>query len=194
MGLVSTHAKAKKLFYAVRDDIHYNIYSPFHLPEHYQARWILERGEGYCVQKAVLLSALACAADIPSRLGFADLKNYRMSAKLISERGTNQIAYHGYSALYLDGKWVKATPAFDLVMCQKLRLPPVEFDAQHDAMFASQDLDGSSFIEYTQDRGLFDDVPLQDILEARTELYGIERIELWKMTYGKKPRIQSSMS
>ncbi len=186
-GLEDPSLRARALFYFVRDDIRYNIYSPFHLLEHYRASWILERGEGYCVQKAVLLSALARAAGIPSRLGFADLINHRMPDKLLGERGTNHIVYHSYSALYLNGRWLKATPAFDIDMCRRQRLTPVEFDAENDAMFPPQGVDGNPFIEYTEDRGFFDDVPLNDILEARTELYGSERIELWKATYGKRP-------
>lgn len=186
-GLENPSLRAKALFYFVRDNIRYNIYSPFHLLEHYRASWILERREGYCVQKAVLLSALARAAGIPARLGFADLKNHRMPDKLLHQRGTNQILFHSYSVLYVNGKWLKATPAFDLIMCRRQKLPPVEFDALHDAMFPPQDLDGNTFVEYTQDRGFFDDVPLDDILEARTELYGAERIEFWKRTYGNRP-------
>jgi transglutaminase-like putative cysteine protease len=187
-GLSDPSMRAKALFYFVRDDIRYNIYSPFHLLEHYRASWVLERKEGYCVQKAVLLSALARAADIPARLGFADLKNHRMPDKLLNERGTNHIVYHSYSVLYVNGKWLKATPAFDRTMCQRQRLSTVEFDALHDAMFPPEDLDGNPFIEYTQDRGFFDDVPLDDVLKARTELYGVERIELWKRTYGELHR------
>jgi len=118
VGLDNPSVRAKALFYFVRDSIRYNIYSPFHLLEHYRASWILERKEGYCVQKAVLLSALARAVGIPARLGFADLKNHRMPDKLLSERGTNQILYHSYSVLCVNGKWLKATPAFDLGMCQ----------------------------------------------------------------------------
>ena len=187
LGLENPSARAKALFYFVRDSIRYNMYSPFHLLKHYQASWILERKEGYCVQKAVLLSALARAAGIPARLGFADLENHRMSDKLLRERGNNRFVYHSYSLLYVNSKWLKATPAFDLSMCQKQKVPPVEFDALHDAMFPSEDLDGNPFMEYTQDRGFFDDVPLDDILKARTELYGTERIELWKKTFGNRP-------
>lgn len=185
-GLDAPSAQAKALFYFVRDSIRYNIYSPFHLLEHYRANWILERKEGYCVQKAVLLSALARAVGIPARLGFADLRNHRMPGKLFHERGTKHIRYHSYSVLYISGQWLKVTPAFDLGMCQKQRLPAVEFDGEHDAMFPSEDLDGNRFIEYTQDRG-FDDVPLDDILKARTEIYGTERIKLWIETYGQRP-------
>ena len=63
-------AMAVELYYAVRDNIWYDPYSPFHRPEHYRASGILLRGRGYCVAKATLLCALARACGIPSRVGF----------------------------------------------------------------------------------------------------------------------------
>ena len=73
--------KAKRLFYFVRDEIKYDPYSPRYLPEHYRASTILDRGGGYCVQKAVLLAALARAAGIPARLRFANIRNHLHSGK-----------------------------------------------------------------------------------------------------------------
>ncbi|MGB2885326.1 MAG: transglutaminase-like domain-containing protein, partial [Dehalococcoidia bacterium] len=67
--------KAKALFYFVRDEISYNIYVKKHMPEHFRASNTLARGKGYCVQKAVLLVALARAAGIPARLGCAKIRN-----------------------------------------------------------------------------------------------------------------------
>ena len=40
----------------------------------------LARGYGFCVNKAVLLAALARAVGIPARLGFADVRNHLSSA------------------------------------------------------------------------------------------------------------------
>ena len=61
------------LFDWVRDEIRYDPYTAMDPRERYRATAILERGSGYCVQKAVLLAALGRAAGIPSRLGFADV-------------------------------------------------------------------------------------------------------------------------
>ena len=102
--------KAKCLFYFVRDEIKYNMYLPHYLLEHFQASRTLDRGEGYCVQKAVLLAALARAIGIPARLGFADTRNHLALKKLVEQMGTNLFIYHGYDELYIEEKWVKATP------------------------------------------------------------------------------------
>jgi transglutaminase-like putative cysteine protease len=166
--------KAKSLFYFVRDEIKYDPYVPRYLPEHYRASKILERGRGYCVQKAVLLVALARAAGIPARLGFADIRNYRPFGKLAEIMETNLFVYHGYGDLYIEGKWVKTTPTFDLQLCQEHRIVPVEFDGTRDAMFHSHDQDGELHIEYVCYHGHYPDVPLDEITEARKRIYGAE--------------------
>ena len=162
-------AKAKSLFYFVRDEIRYNPYLPKHLREDFRASNVLNTGEGYCVQKAVLLVALARAAGIPSRLGFAMIRNNLMPYKLYQVMKTNIFPWHGYAELYLKGKWVKATPTFDLKMCQENNIVPVEFDGQSDAKFHLHDREGKLHIEYLMDRGLFDDVPLNQIKRALSE-------------------------
>ncbi|MCK4331944.1 MAG: transglutaminase domain-containing protein, partial [Dehalococcoidia bacterium] len=108
--------KAKSLFYFVRDEIKYNIYVLSDLPEYYRASRILEVGEGFCIQKAVLLATLARAVSIPTRLHLAAIRNHLTPDKLKELMGTNLFPSHGYAELYIEGKWVKATPAFDLKM------------------------------------------------------------------------------
>jgi len=156
--------KAKRLFYFVRDEIKYNPYSALYPIE---ASATLERGSGFCVQKAVLLVALARATKIPARLGFADIRNHIIPEKLAKVLRTDLFVYHGYAELYIEGKWVKATPAFDLKLCQKNRLIPVEFDGRHDAMLPSHNLDGKIYIQYVEDRGYYDDLPFDTIINLR---------------------------
>jgi transglutaminase-like putative cysteine protease len=161
--------KAKALFYFVRDEISYNLYVPKHMPEHFKASVTLARGTGYCVRKAVLLVALARAAGIPARLCCAKIRNRLVPPKVLERLKSDIFPWHGYAELYLDGKWVKATPAFDMKMCQEHRFIPVEFDGCHNARFPSHNLDGKPHIEYLLDRGVFDDVPLDDIRKALIE-------------------------
>ncbi len=157
--------KSKKLFYFVRDEIKYNPYLPRYLQEHFQASNTLERGNGFCIPKAVLLVALSRATGIPARLGFAILRNHILPAKMMEMLKVNVLPDHGYAELWLDHKWIKVNPAFDLEMCQKNGIIPVEFDGINDAKFHSHTLDGRLHIEYLQDRGPYDDVPIDDIRE-----------------------------
>ncbi len=166
--------KAKSLFYFVRDEIKYNIYVLSDLPEYYRASRILEVGEGFCIQKAVLLATFARAVGIPARLHLAAIRNHLVPDKLKELMGTNLFPSHGYAELYVEGKWVKATPAFDLKMCQQNRISPVEFDGKNYAMFHSHNLDGKLHIEYIQDRGHFDDLPFDTITSLRIQALGAD--------------------
>jgi transglutaminase-like putative cysteine protease len=165
--------KAKALFYFVRDEIKYNPYVLHNLVEHNKASVTLSRKEGYCVQKAILLAALARAVGIPARLGFADIRNYIVPQKLMElMHGSNLFIYHGYCELYIGQKWVKATPAFDLQMCQEHHIIPVEFDGKNNASFHRYNQKGKLHIEYVCDYGHYPDLPLEEILEARVKVYG----------------------
>jgi transglutaminase-like putative cysteine protease len=178
--------KSRALFAFVRDGIKYNPYLPRYLPEHFRASNTLAREEGFCVQKAVLLVALSRVMGIPSRLGFAVIKNYLLPEKVAEMLVTNLLPDHGYAELYLNGKWIKATPTFDLEMCQKNRIVPVEFNGKDDAKFHSHTQDGKLHIEYILDRGPYEDVPLDGIRkwlipvlkpEAKSIILGIKLIE-----------------
>ena len=170
--------KARSLFYFVRDDIKYNMYAPLDSLEFFRAGRTLERGDGNCIQKAVLLVALARAAGIPARLRHADFRNHRLTDEVMQLFGTNLFTYHGYSDLYMEGKWAKATPALDLKTCQENRFIPVEFDGKQDAMFHSHDLDGKPHIQYVRDHGYYDDIPLDEIIAAWSQLYGPKSTEV----------------
>ncbi len=165
--------KAKALFYFVRDEIKYNPYVPHNLVENNKASATLNRGEGYCVQKAILLAALARAIRIPARLAFANIRNHIVPQKLMElMNGSNLFIYHGYCELYIGQKWVKATPAFDLQMCQKHHIIPVEFDGKNNATYHRYNQEGKLHMEYVCDYGHYPDLPLEEILKARVKVYG----------------------
>jgi transglutaminase-like putative cysteine protease len=170
---------ARAVFNFVRDKIPYNPYSPFYRQEHYQASETLKRGEGFCVQKAVLLAALARASGIPARLVFADIRNHLMPPKLWNMMKTDLFAFHGYDELYIDGSWVKVTPTFDSAMCERLGLRVVEFDGHQQAVFHSHDLQGNLHIEYVNNHGVFDDLPFQTILNGFRHAYSEDMINRW---------------
>ncbi len=172
-GKETVEDKAKSLFYWVRDNIKYNPLVPVEIFEDYKASKTLKRGEGFCVEKAAVLAAFARTVGIPARLHLADIRNYLISDRLLKVMGTNLFSYHGYTELHIGGKWVKATPAFDLKMCQENRIIPVEFDGKNDAIFPSHNMDGKLHIEYVADHGHRVDVPVDEILAAWLKHYGM---------------------
>ncbi len=172
--------KARRLFYHVRDNIFYNPYAPFEKREDYQAHVILKRGEGYCIQKAIVLAALARVCGIPSRLRLADIRNHLVPPNLARMMETDIFYFHGYDELYLQGRWVKVTPTFDTRMCERLELIPVEFDGIHPALFHPRTCDGRLHVEYIRQRGHFADFPYDEVMKGFHELYGKEMMARWE--------------
>ena len=160
-----------KLYYGVRDMVRYSIYGISFDPGRYKASWVLSEKIGFCVQKAILLAAAARAAGIPSRLGYADVRNHLASERLIELMKTDKFIYHGYTELYLAGKWVKATPAFNLALCKKFGVKPLEFNGRDDSIFHPFDQAGNKHMEYIYDRGQFADFPLEKMIEAFKQEY-----------------------
>jgi transglutaminase-like putative cysteine protease len=126
--------RAVKLYYAVRDGIWYDPYTPFYRSDHYRASNVLKSRRGFCVPKASLLCALGRACGIPARVGFASVKNHLTTKQLLEMMGTDLFVYHGYTEFYLEGKWVKATPAFNIDLCKRHRVSPLDFDGRHDSL------------------------------------------------------------
>jgi transglutaminase-like putative cysteine protease len=163
--------KAVSLYYAIRDSIRYNPFQNFLVDDTYRASACLESGVGWCVPKAALLAASARAAGIPARVGFADVKNHLTSPELTAKMGTDLFVFHGYTELLLDGRWVKATPAFNLSLCTRFRVKPLEFDGRSDSIFHPFDEDNRRHMEYVHDRGSFADVPVEEIKRVFGETY-----------------------
>ncbi|MBI1942300.1 MAG: transglutaminase family protein [Betaproteobacteria bacterium] len=169
--------RAVSLYYAVRDRIRYNPFLDFSTDAPFRASQCLVAGEGFCVGKAALLAASARVAGIAARVGFADVKNHLTTATLRARMGTDLFIYHGFTELLLEGKWIKATPAFNLALCQRFRVKPLEFDGREDSIFHPFDEEDRRHMEYLRLRGSYADVPAEEIMQAfRTTypaLYGL---------------------
>jgi transglutaminase-like putative cysteine protease len=163
-------AKALALYSAVRDGIVYDPYIDFGDADFYRASAVIGRGRTFCVGKAALLAAVARASGIPARVGYADVKNHMTSRRLYELMKTDEFIWHSYAELYLNGRWVKATPAFDLALCDKVGLKPLDFDGETDSLFHEFDRAGRRHMEYLRDRGTFADVPF-DLLMTEFKRY-----------------------
>ncbi len=168
----SPRERAVALFYAVRDGIRYDPYSISASREDYRASAVLQAPSAYCIPKAVLLAASTRAVGIPTRLGFADVRNHLASEKLLARQGTDLFIYHGYVEMWLEHRWVKATPAFNVELCQRFGVRALEFDGEHDALFHEYSVDGRRHMEYVAVRGVYDDLPFEEIMDAFAAMYG----------------------
>lgn len=166
-----TVAVAERLFYAVRDGIRYDPYQVSRDPAAYRASTIAAGSSNWCVPKSVLLTACARARGIPARLGFADVLNHLTSDKLSQSMGTDLFAWHGYAELWLNDHWVKLSTAFNIELCERFGVAPLEFDAVHGALMHPYDTSGRRHMEYVLERGSFDDLPLEAIFKTFDEVY-----------------------
>jgi transglutaminase-like putative cysteine protease len=166
-------ARAVRLFAAVRDEIWYDPFSISTDPDAYRASTVVAAPTNWCVPKAVLLAAAARAAGIPARLGFADVRNHLQTDRLRERMGgADLFVYHGYADLYLDGRWVKATPAFNAELCARFGVAPIAFDGRADALLHEHTPGGGTYMEYVHDRGVHADLPLDAVLAAFVDVYG----------------------
>jgi len=151
------------LYYAVRDGIRYDPYRLDLTIEGMKASSTLDKQYGWCVSKAVLLAACCRNRGIPARLGFADVKNHLSTERLRQTMKTDVFYWHGYTSLYLGGKWVKATPAFNRELCEKFQIGTLEFNGREDSLYHPFDLTGQRHMEYLRDRGEYADLPLDEM-------------------------------
>ena len=165
--------RAVSLYYAVRDGIRYNPFLDFSKEATFQASQCIAAGEGFCIGKAALLAACARADGIPARVGFADVKNHLTTPALRERMGTDLFVYHGYTELLLEGKWVKATPAFNVELCRRFKVKPLEFDGREDSIFHPFDENDRRHMEYLRDRGSHADVPVAEIMRVFREVYPV---------------------
>lgn len=163
--------RAVALYYAVRDGFRYDPYRIELTPQGMRASTVLAQGYGWCVPKAVLLAAACRAAGIPARLGFADVRNHLSTERMRETMKTDVFTWHGYTDIWLDGAWRKATPAFNVELCERFGLLPLEFDGRTDSIYHPFDRSGQRHMEYLQQRGTFVEVPFERILADFIEQY-----------------------
>ena len=167
-----THVdNAISLYYAVRDNIRYDAYEIDLSQTGLSASRALELKYGWCVSKAVLLAALCRVCGIPAALGYADVKNHLSTERLRRTMGTDVFYWHGYTAIWLNDTWIKATPAFNIELCEKFRIRPLEFDGKEDSIYHPFDMDGRQHMDYLNYKGEFSDVPLERIRADFNEFY-----------------------
>lgn len=164
--------RAVRLFYRVRDAIRYDPYRVGRDRESYKASHVLSVRAGFCLPKANLLVASARAVGIPSAIGLSDVVNHLSTAKLRRAMGgIDLFIHHGYAVLYLDSRWVKAAPAFNIELCEKFGVLPTEFDGRSDALLQPLDAQGRKHMEYVANHGVFTDFPFERVLRDFKAFY-----------------------
>lgn len=161
----------KRICLKVRDGWRYNPYQISLNPDNFRASTIAVKTDGHCIEKAIVLIACLRAVGVPARLRLAKVTNHIAVERLTERWGTNVLTPHGMVDIFLDGQWVKATPAFNEELCEKCNVQPLEFDGKTDAVFQEFNHEGEKFMEYLEDYGHFEDVPLDFMMQNLKEHY-----------------------
>lgn len=162
---------AVALYDVIRDGWRYTPWNVTLTPDGFRASLVVMRTprQGHCIDKALLLAASCRALGIPARLHFANVRNHIGTAKLEEQLGTDLLVFHGYTEIWLDGRWVAATPAFNKALCERLGVPPLAFDGVNDSVFQEHDRGG--FMEYVDDHGTHAGIPFDDMIAAWKQHY-----------------------
>lgn len=163
--------KAILIFNSVRDGWRYNPYDVSLKKEAMIASNIFKKEEGHCIDKAIILTSCLRKNGIPARMCVAKVMNHIATEKYESYLGTKVLVPHGYVELYLNGKWIRVVPAFNKTLCEKLNVDVLEFDGEQDAMFQSYDKKENKFMEYLEDYGHFEDIPVDLFVKLMKENY-----------------------
>lgn len=156
----SDKEKAIALYNKVRDDWKYDPYSISLSEKNFRASTIAEKTSGNCVEKSILLIACLRALGIPARLHLGKVKNHIAVERLTEKFGSNELTPHGIVNVFLNKKWLKLSPAFNKSLCRKFNVEPLEFDGENNSFLQQYNNQGNLFMEYTDDYGHFEDVPL----------------------------------
>jgi transglutaminase-like putative cysteine protease len=171
------------LFAAVRDHIRYQGVVDYSKAESYRASSVLKSSRGFCIGKAALLAACVRLLGIPAALGFADVRNHLASPKLRALIGGDLVVWHGYTKLFVHGRWFKLSPAFDRDTCEKFGTVVLEFDGTNDALLQQCDLHGRQHMEYVRSRGTYYEPPVE-LLAAEFRLH---HPQLWAVATEQSP-------
>ncbi len=163
--------KAVSLYHAVRDRWKYRANVIYFNEVDWKCSVIMQREEGHCLDKAILLISCLRSVGIPARIHLAKVKNHIAAEHLIEKFGTNELTPHGMLDLYLGDKWIKVSPSFNKSLCERLNVAPLDFNGEHDCVFQQYNSDGDEFMEYIEDYGHFDDLPLDFIYHNFSQHY-----------------------
>ncbi|WP_108866584.1 transglutaminase-like domain-containing protein [Aquimarina aquimarini] len=168
---ISQKEKTIRLYLKVRDSWRYDPYNLSFSKENFKASTIAKKTKGHCVEKSILLIACLRAVHIPSRLHLGKVKNHIGVERLTEKFGTNVLTPHGMVNVYLNDKWLKLSPAFNKSMCKICNVSPLEFDGENNSFLQEFNNKGNLFMEYLDDYGHFEDVPLEFMINNAKEHY-----------------------
>lgn len=170
----------RRLFEWVRDDVKYEMSPELQARDDWKATGTLERGYGFCQQKAVLLASLLRARGIPAGIVAQDVLDHKIPPQYVEFIGHQILEGHGLNCAYVGGEWVLLDATLPARLCEKKRYRLVEYDGTGDAVLPTADLDGGPHFEIVEELGVWADFP-DEIVERTIGLDYLHSAEYKKM-------------
>jgi transglutaminase-like putative cysteine protease len=172
--------RARRVFDFARDKIWFSPWEPSREDDSVTASTVLRTRKGFCAHKGVALTALARAAGIPARVGMLDMRNHQAAERLKQMLRTNVFIGGAFTDMYVNGRWTRFTPVFNVELCQKLGWPVVRWNGVGDAMWPPVLADGRPYIEVLTVHGVFEDWPHDLFKKLVSEFYSSESLKEWE--------------
>lgn len=163
--------QAVMLYHAIRDGWRYYAYQISLDRTIFKASSIINRKQGNCIEKSVVLIACLRSLGIPANISLAKVKNHIAAEAITEQYGTDELTPHGYVSLYLDGKWLKVSPTFNKELSLKYNVEPLGFDGKSDALLQQFNGNGEQFMEYLKEYGTFEEFPYDFVISNMEEHY-----------------------
>lgn len=151
------------LFDWVRDEIRYDMGPVLHDRSDWTASQTIERGYGFCQQKAGLLAALLRARGIPAGVGIEELLDHKIPPRFAAHMGGQQIPLHGYTIAFVDGQWRRLDATLDSALCRRKGYRLVDYQPGADRILPETDLAGAPHFEHLGEVGRWPEFPAEII-------------------------------
>ncbi|MGH9245411.1 MAG: transglutaminase-like domain-containing protein [Acidimicrobiales bacterium] len=150
---------AAAVFDFARDEVRYDMAPMLSSRHDWSASATLERGYGFCQQKAVVLAALLRAVGIPALFAAEDLLDYKIPPAYVEYLGGQVLPYHGFTVAFTDGEWLQLDASLDRALCERKDYRVVEFTPGRDCILPATDRAGRPHFEHLGQRGVWVDLP-----------------------------------
>lgn len=157
----------EKLHDAIRDTIDYNVFNVV-LGEELQASVVAEEGTGFCLHKSILFVAGCRRLGVPAVL-CSDVVTNHVSDAAMRELVGGEDFLHWYAQIYLDGRWIKAAPIFNSLLCAMYGIAVLPFDPTGNAIRQANS-DGTLMIYKGHERR-YSDPTISELLHVIGEMH-----------------------
>lgn len=185
---VDEPGSVKAIFDWVRDEIRYDMGPMLSDRRDWTASVTVRRGYGFCQQKAVLLAALLRARGTPAGIAVELLLDHKIPPHFAAHMGGQEIPLHGYTTVFVDGRWQRIDSTLDRMLCQRNGYRLVEYAAGADQLLPSTDLAGEPHFDHLGELGQWADVPDQ-VVSATLELPYLHDPSFLQMATRNGPQI-----